>query len=163
NPTALRLTGLDKDVACSMRLQDLFTSGEKAGLGRLVEAYRRTGFFHSREGYSLTRVSGDPIPVNVSVSRIHTTPDPLGLGVARDVAERVGAQEALRESEERYRGLVETAKVVIWSVAADGRFGSLNPAFEDVTGWPCSAWVGRPFAELVHPDDLPAAQAAFER
>lgn len=163
NPAALRLTNFEKDAVCAMRLRDLFTSGVPEGLGRLAEAYRRTGYFHSREGYLLSRQSGGPIPVNVSVSRIHTTPNPLGLVVARDISERILAQEALRESEKRYRGLVETAKVVIFAVTAGGQIVSLNRAFEVVTGRPRGDWVGRPFAELIHPDDRGVAAEAFER
>ena len=34
---------------------------------------------------------------------------------------------------------------------------SLNPAFEAVTGWSCTEWIGKNFAPLVHPDDLPRA------
>ena len=163
NPAALRLTGFDKEAACVLRLHDLFTGEEPDSLGRLVDAYRRTGFYHSREGYYLSRQSGEPIPVNVSVSRIHTAPEPLGLVVARDITERVRAQEALRESEARYRGLVETAQVIIWSVSTDRRIESLNPAFEAITGWARADWIGRPFAGLIYPEDLPLANEAFAR
>ncbi len=163
NPAAMRLTGFDKEAACALRLHDLFAGAEPGSLGRLVDAYRRTGFYHSREGYYLSRQSGEPIPVNVSVSRIHTTPEPLGLVVARDITERVRAQEAIRESEDRYRGLVESAKVIIWSVSAEGRIESLNPAFEAITGSACADWIGRPFAELIWSEDLSVANKSFVR
>ncbi len=163
NPAAMRLTGFDKEAACALRLHDLFAGAEPGSLGRLVDAYRRTGFYHSREGYYLSRQSGEPIPVNVSVSRIHTTPEPLGLVVARDITERVRAQEALRESEARYRGLVESAKVIIWSVSTEGRIESLNPAFEAITGLACADWIGRPFAELIWSEDLSIANESFVR
>ena len=161
NPVALRLTGFDKEVACGKWLHELFTSTDPGGLPRLIEAYRRTGFYHSREGYFLSRESGPPIPVNVSVSRIHIEPEPLGLVVARDITERIQAQERLRESEERYRGLVETARVIIWSVSASGEILTLNPAFQALTGWPREAWIGRHFAELLVPTDLARALGAF--
>lgn len=163
NPAALRLTGLDKEAACALRLHELFTGAGPGALERLVDAYRRTGFYHSREGYRLARRSGGPIPVNVSVSRIHTAPEPMGLVVARDISERVRAQEALRASEARYRGLVEAAADIIWAVAPDGRIEALNPAFETITGWPVAAWLGRPITELVHPDDRPVAEDRFAR
>ena len=161
NPAALRMTGYDWDFVCGLTLKDLFTSQDQGGVERLIQAYRRTGFYHSREGYFLGMEHGETIPVNVSVSRIHTTPDVLGLVVARDVSERVRDQNALRESEARYRGLVETAKVVIWSATADGVIRSLNPAFDTLTGLKREDWVGKPFVDLLHPDNRDAALGAF--
>ena len=161
NPVALRLTGFDKEAACGKWLHELFTSPDPGGLPRLIEAYRRTGFYHSREGYFLGRAAGPPIPVNVSVSRIHIEPEPLGLVVARDITDRIAAQERLRESEERYRGLVETAQLIIWSASASGEILTLNPAFQALTGWTREAWIGRPFAELFIPSDVPAVLEAF--
>ena len=60
---------------------------------------------------------------------------------------------ALRESEERYQDLVETARDVIFTLAADGKLNPSNPAFETVTGWSRSEWIGKGFASLVEPDD----------
>src|SRR4051794_4129494 len=78
NPAALRLTGLGKEAACTLLIRDLFSGTEVGSLDRLIDAYRLTGFYHSREGYFLARASGEPIPVNLSVSRIHTMPEPMG-------------------------------------------------------------------------------------
>ena len=50
---------------------------------------------------------------------------------------------------------------VIYSIsAADGTFTALSPTFEAITGWPVEEWLGKSFAAIVHPDDLPLA---FER
>ena len=78
--------------------------------------------------------------------------------------ERFCVQEALRESESRYRSLIETAPDTIFSVSlGDNIITSLNPAFETNSGWPRSAWIGKPFTGLIHPDDLPLALAERER
>ena len=75
----------------------------------------------------------------------------------RDVTERRQAEAALRESEERYRTLVEGVRDVIFALSPEGTITSLNPAFETITGWRRDEWVGRPFERLVHPEDLPLA------
>ena len=72
------------------------------------------------------------------------------------------AESDLRESEARYRGLVETARDVIFTISRNGNFTSLNPAFETVTGWSRSDWVGKPFIDIVHPDEVNRARLLFE-
>jgi len=75
----------------------------------------------------------------------------------RDVTERRTAEAALRESEERYRTLVEGVRDIIFALSPEGTIASLNPAFETITGWRREQWVGQPFEGLVHPEDLPLA------
>src|SRR5206468_1486669 len=65
------------------------------------------------------------------------------------------------QDESSYRLLVENASDAIFTLGPDGTLRSLNPAFERITGWPRSAWLGRPFAPLVHPEDLPVAKQLF--
>lgn len=63
-----------------------------------------------------------------------------------------------------YRNLFETAPDCIYAISAEGKtIELLNPAFERLTGWSCSEWVGKPFDRLVHRDDLAVALKAFRQ
>jgi PAS domain S-box-containing protein len=88
-------------------------------------------------------------------------PEGLVFAVARDVTEQRQAIENLRLSEERYRALVDSAVDIVSTVSRDGRITSLNPAFETLTGWTRSRWLGQSFEPLVHPDDLPAIRSVL--
>src|SRR4029077_6802130 len=81
----------------------------------------------------------------------------------RDISERKDAEQALRDSEEQYRSLVEGVRDVIFALSPDGIIASLNPAFETITGSPRGEWLGKPFDQLVHPEDLPLALELFGR
>lgn len=63
-------------------------------------------------------------------------------------------EKKLRASERRYRTLFERCPDIIYTVSSDGKTVlSLNPAFEQSTGWTATAWIGKPFSALLHPED----------
>jgi PAS domain S-box-containing protein len=75
--------------------------------------------------------------------------------------ERFDAIDALRQSEERYRAVVETANDVIFQIDLSGRFMFLNPSWERVTGIPVSEAIGVPFWKIVPAGMLQQLQTAY--
>ena len=77
------------------------------------------------------------------------------IGVHFDISDRKLMEEKLAESEAKFRRLVEGANNVIWSSDLYGTITYLSPQFESLFGWEPSTWLGQPFMNLVHPEDLP--------
>jgi PAS domain S-box-containing protein len=71
--------------------------------------------------------------------------------------------DALRESETRYRSLVEDVRDIIFTVKTDGTIASFSTAFGTSTGWDRDEWIGKQFTELIHPDDVSSARDIFHR
>lgn len=88
-------------------------------------------------------------------------------GVRRDRKQaerhRKQAEETLRKSQERYRRLVENTPAIVYSIDGEGRLLSLNPRFETITAWPASEWIEKPYAGLLHPDNLASFLDSFRR
>jgi phosphoserine phosphatase RsbU/P len=63
------------------------------------------------------------------------------------------AEIAIRESEGRYRSVVDNLKEVIFQTDLAGKLSFLNPAWTDVTGFSQEKSIGKPFLEFISPDD----------
>src|SRR6185503_10793238 len=82
---------------------------------------------------------------------------------AADLIERTLAEEALRESEERFRLIANTAPVMIWMSGTEKQITYLNQTWLDYTGRPLDAVLGQRQAEVLHPDEAERCREVYEQ
>jgi PAS domain S-box-containing protein len=88
----------------------------------------------------------------------------LELAALRTRLEELVAQRTaeLRESEQRFRNMADTAPVMIWSCGRDKRCDFVNKSWLDFRGRTLEQELGDGWAEGVHPDDTERCLAAFD-
>jgi len=89
--------------------------------------------------YTLLKADGSEFPGEISTSLLKDAQGNLVgfIGIIRDITERKLAEEALKDSEERYKSLVTNVKLGVFrsTPGRTGRFLEVNPAMEEITGY----------------------------
>ena len=82
---------------------------------------------------------------------------------AADLIERSLAEAALRESDERFRFIANSAPVMIWMSDAKKQITYLNQTWLDYTEWTLETALGSRWVEILHPDDLERCRELYEK
>ncbi|MEN6615488.1 MAG: PAS domain S-box protein [Syntrophorhabdus sp.] len=124
-----------------------------------------------KKGYSdiyekeYIRKDGTVFPVEMRVHLLRNeTGDPVEMwGFMRDITDRKQAEEALRESEEKHRLLIENSHDIIYTLTSEGVFTFVSPSWTVLLGHPVTQVVGKQFQPFVHPDDVDRCKEFLQR
>lgn len=107
---------------------------------------------------------GHRVPLEVSTRLIVQNGVPVGVqGIARDITERKEAAQALREREERYRGIFENASDLVYTHDFRGNITSANRAVELLLGYTREEAETLNIADVVVPEHLSRAREMIRR
>ncbi len=84
-------------------------------------------------------------------------------GIALDITERYRAKEALQQSEQKFRSIVENANDIIYQLTPDGVFSYVSPNWVDILGHDVVEVEGKLFTPFIHSDDLAICLGTLHR
>jgi len=134
-------------------------------LARAAEtlASNMAGHATGPDEFTLNRVCGGQVPVEISTVPCRLAGQSVVLGIARDITERKRTEEELHEQAETIRAIVDTTQDWIWSIDLQGVHTFSNPAVERILGYRPAELVGRPSFELMHEEDRRIIETEFPR
>lgn len=153
NAASLNLLGYKREDITSINFAALIGEDQLPTAIKALEEIKQNGFLKSFIEFQLKRNDGSHVWVETDSSILYRNGDPIAiLGVARDITSRKQAMAALKESEEKYRLLVENANDAIF-IVQDNQVKFPNKKGKEM-GKDLSLELDRvPFTNYIHPDD----------
>lgn len=153
--------GYTRDELLRMSVEDFEVSVPAGELRRLWNAA------HEASGVTVAglhrRKDGTVVPVEVRASRFEDHGRSLIFAATRDITARLEAEQHVRESEARFRAIVENSHDGIIFTDEFANVTYRSPSYELINGYTADERLGQSAYAVVHQDDLALVSAAWER
>ncbi|MGK7345933.1 MAG: PAS domain S-box protein [Candidatus Nitrospinota bacterium M3_3B_026] len=162
NRGAERMFGHKREEALGEHIRMVYLERDHDFLERGVIAPLKEKGAHEVE-VRMVRKSGETFYAHLSLSMIRgRAGNPVGMiGYSLDITENMRVKETLMENEERLRALYLYNPDAVFSLDLEGWVTMINPAAERISGYSESEARELNFRDLVAPDDMEKAEAAF--
>lgn len=158
NSSATKMFGRGLEELRELRFRDLIVPAEVARIPAEFTQLGSGGVVTSQ--WQLRRRDGSTFPGEIVAQRLDGG---RLLAILRDITARRQAEDALRESELRFRKVFEGVATGIAITDLQGRFELSNPAYSRLVGWSAQELHRTDFSRLVHAEDRVANLAEFHR
>jgi len=151
NESFARMLGYEREELIGRSTVGLGLWIDLAERQRLVESIQTSLPIREREVRLRTK-SGGIAHILGSVEPLQVGEEQVFLSVFQDITERKRAEEALQQSKERLRLILETAHEAFVAINAEGEIVDWNPQAEETFGWSIEEALGRTLAHMIIPE-----------
>jgi PAS domain S-box-containing protein len=154
SPSALQMFGWEPEEMVGRSFIEFLPESEIPGAVAQFKDALASGRKTRNLSFVMKRKDESTFPDEVNSSVIWKDGRTAGkAGMIRDITERKRAEEALKESEERYRNQVEAINDVAYAIGSNGEFTYISPVVRTLLGYEPDEITGRHFLEVVHQED----------
>ena len=134
NETAITHFGYSREEFLSMSIKDI---RPKEDIPKLLEFLSNSDFetIHRTSGKKYIRKDGSFVNVEVTSHALMFAGRKTRIVLVNDITNRIQAEEALKQTEKKYRSIFENAVEGIYQSTTDGRFRIVNPAMVKMLGF----------------------------
>ncbi|MCL6218879.1 PAS domain S-box protein [Zunongwangia pacifica] len=150
NQAAIDHYGYSKQEFLKMKASDLWAPEEKERIKFLIKEFA-DDFLHDTMCY--VKKDGTEIKVNFYSSPINYDNIEARLTIAEDVTENLKIRQALKDSEERFKSLVQEGGDLIAILDADFNYNYISPSVENILRLKPRQLKQQNFFDSIHPED----------
>jgi PAS domain S-box-containing protein len=161
NQVACERLGYSREELLQMTPADIDSPEYAVTIPQRLEELREVG--HSLSEIAQVTRDGIMIPTELSSRIIDYKGTQAVLSIARDITQRKRLEAAVRESEERFRGIAENSVDIVYSTDLEGRLKYVSPSTERILGYKPEDFIEKPFLSYVPESEIPKAAQALTR
>jgi len=156
NPALCQLLGHSEEELLRLTFADVTHPADLAATVELRRQQREGEADSSKIEKRYLRADGMTVWVSVSSTLVRDASGKVLYTVAQieDISERIAAQQAQHEAEQRFRRAFEDASIGMALVGLDGRWLQVNRTLCEITGYSEAKLLQSSFQDITHPDDL---------
>jgi PAS domain S-box-containing protein len=125
---------------------------------------RMAGIHVSPYEVELIKKNGELVNAEISARPLRKANRVIGdLVLLRNVTERKQAEKALKESEEKYRLIVENNRDIIFTLNITAELTYVSPSAKNMLGYNPADLIGHSFSTLIHPEDIAIVEEVIQR
>ncbi len=158
NAAAEKIFGCKAAEAIGGKVERFISKGAREVHEKNIQNFAKSGIANrqmSKLDYLFAiDINGREFPIDASISQIEIQGEKFYTIILRDITERKQAEEAIFESEERFKNAFQHSAIGMALVSLDGKWLSVNSKLCSIIGYSEGELLNKTFQDITHPDDL---------